>query len=90
MQPETSGANTNTWLEASKKMKIKAYIESFMPTLSVSRNPYPNTDLYDALKNISVPISLQKVTDLEPQLEMEIRAWDTLSDEALIDFEQRL
>lgn len=90
MQPETSGANTNTWLEASKEMKIEAYIESFMPTLSISGNPYPNTGLYDVLKKISVPISLQPAITLEPQLEMELRAWDTLSDEALIDFEQRL
>jgi len=90
MQPETGGANTNTWLEASKEMKVKAYIESYMTTLSISGNPCPNTDLYDALREISVPVSLQLVTTLEPQLEMELRAWDALSDEALIDFEQRL
>lgn len=90
MQPETNGANTNTWLEASKEIKIKAYIESYLPTVSICENHNPSVGLYDALREISVPFSMQRVITLESQLEMELRAWNTLSDEALIDFEQRL
>jgi len=90
VQPETNGANTRTWLEASKEIKIRAYIESYMPTLTVRESPFPSAGLYDALEKISVPLSLQRVATLEPQLEMELQAWDILSDEALKDFEQEL
>lgn len=90
MQPETNGANTRTWLEASKEMKIRAYIEGYMPTLSVRESPFPSANLYDALRKISVSLPMQRVVTLEPQLEMELQAWDILSDEALRNFEQGL
>jgi len=93
MQPETNGVNTNTWLEASKEMKIAPYIVNYMsmPTSVICKNPYPpSMGLYDAFRNISVPISMQRAVTSEPQLEVELRAWDILSDEALIGFEQRL
>ena len=90
MQPETNEANTRTWLEANKEVKIRAYIESYMPTLSVRENPFPGGNLYDALRRVSVPLPMQRAATLEPQLEMELEAWDILSDEALRDFEQGL
>ena len=90
MQPETDGANTRTWLEASKDMEIRAYIESHMPTLSVRESPSPSGNLYDTLRKVSVSLPTQRAVALEPQLEMELQAWDTLSDEALRNFEQGL
>lgn len=90
MQPETNEANTTTWLEASKEMKIRAYIESYMPTLSLRERLSPSANLYDALREVSVPPPRQRAVTLGPQLEMELQAWDVLSDEALRDFEREL
>ena len=87
MQPETNGANTNTWLEASKGVTIRAYIENYAPTLSIRETPSASTGLYDALKKVSVPFPMQRAVTLEPRLEIELQAWDILSDEALRDFE---
>jgi hypothetical protein len=84
MQPETNEANTRTWLEGSKEMKIKAYVENHIPTLSVRESPAPSTSPYSA----SLP--MQRPVTLGPQLEMELQAWDILSDEALRNFEQGL
>jgi hypothetical protein len=87
MQPETNEVSTKTWLEASKDITIRAYIESYMSTLNIRENLSPSTGLYDALRKISVPHPLRRAVTLEPRLEMELQAWDTLSDEALRDFE---
>jgi hypothetical protein len=86
VEPRTNTANTRTWLEASKGIKIKAYIGSYMPTLSVRESPFPSEDLYDVLREVSVPVPMTRAA-VEPQLEMELQAWDVLSDEALLNFE---
>ena len=90
MQPETNMATTNTWLEVSKELKIKAYIESYTSITSIYNSLCPIADLHDELIRISIPFPKQRDTTQDQQLEMELSAWDTLSDEALIDFEQRL
>lgn len=90
MQPETDGVNPRTWLEASKGIKIRAYIESYMPTVSVRQSSFPSANLYDALRKISVALPMQRAVTLEPHFEMELQAWDILSDEALRNFEQEL
>ena len=87
---ETDEANTRTWLEASKGIRIRTYIESRMSTLSLRERPSPSENLYEALRKISVPLPMRRAATLEPQLEMELQAWDVLSDEALRNFEQGL
>lgn len=85
MEPKTITANTKDWLEASKGIKIAAYIESYMTTLSMREPPFSSRNLYDAFRKISVPISNQ-----DYQFRQELQAWDALSDEALIIFEREL
>jgi len=90
MEPETNAADTRTWLEVSKEIRIRAYIESYVPTLSIREKPLPGRNLYDALRKISVPFPMRRAATIEPRLEMELQAWDVLSDEALRNFEQGL
>jgi len=90
MQPETNGVNTNTWLEASKDIKIRAYIENYMPTFNMVDKPNQYLGFYDSLREISVPFPIRPAINLEPYLDLELMAWDSLSDEALFDFEQGL
>ena len=90
MEPKTNEANTRTWLEASSSIRIRAYIENYTPTLSIRERPLPSENLYDMLRKISVPLPVERVVTIERQLEMEFQAWDILSDEALMNFEQEL
>jgi hypothetical protein len=90
MESQTNELNTKNWLEATKGMKIRAYIEAYTPTSSMHGMPLPREDLYDAFKEISVPFSEKRTPIVEPQLDAEFQAWDMLSDEALINFEQGL
>ena len=59
MRPETNSANTKTWLEASRTTKIRAYIQNYMPTLSAYKNPFPEADLYEKLREASVTVQIQ-------------------------------
>jgi len=90
MQPETTGVNTNTWLEASKDINIRAYIENFMQTFNIADKPNPSIGFDDALREISVPFPIRPAINRESKLDMELMAWDSLSDEALLNFEQGL
>lgn len=87
MGPDTDRANTDTWLRASKDKKVRAYIESYTPTLSIRESRSPGADLYDTLERVSVAFPLQNVVAPAPGLESELQAWDILSDEALREFE---
>jgi len=91
MAPETNVANTKNWLEVSKGIRIRAYVENYVPTLNVRERPLPKEDLYDALRNISVPFPTKRAAiAIEPEFDIEFRAWDALSDEALMNFEREL
>jgi hypothetical protein len=88
MGPLTDTANTRDWLEATKDIKLTAYIESRVSTLSIGEEPLRRQNLYDALRRISVPVSLAPL--ISPQLRQELQSWDALSDEALLAFEREL
>ena len=90
MEPLTNVTNTKNWLEASRGIRIRAYIESYTPTLSVRERPFPSGNLYDSLRKVSVLLPTKCAATLEPQLDIEFQAWDILSDEALVNFELEL
>jgi hypothetical protein len=90
MTRQTSGANTATWLEASKDIKIRAYVESYTPTLTIQEQIYPSPDFCEDLWEISIPLSEERAGAIEPELALELEAWDILSDEALRNFENQL
>ncbi|MCX6091055.1 MAG: hypothetical protein NTX88_11930 [Candidatus Atribacteria bacterium] len=86
MEPQTNKASTKDWLHINVKMS--AYIENYMPTVSIYEKPLLSLNFYDALKRISVPFSITPFMNL--QLHQEIQSWDVLSDEALMVFERGL
>ena len=90
MLPQTSGANTDTWLRASKDITINAHIEGYTPTSVVRGSRAPTANLYDVLTRSSVPLPVPSKVILERGLEMELGGWGVLSDEALNHFEEGL
>jgi hypothetical protein len=90
MKPQTNMASTKDWLEAEKGLRIRAYIEAYTPTLSIREIPLHRENLYDALREISVPFPIERAPIEKSQFDMEFRAWDILSDEALRIFERKL
>ena len=91
MQPETHEANTETWIKASQDLNVKPFVEGYMATVSVNGYPVPTEQgLYDELKKIGALFPIPAAGVVGPQLEMELQAWDLLSDEALRDFEAGL
>ena len=90
MDPQTNVANTKDWREACRGIRIRAYIESYMPTLSIQERSSPVEDFYDALRKISVPLPTERAATTADELDMEFQAWDALSDEALVNLEQEL
>lgn len=57
MEPRTETVGTKNWLEASKGLKVRAYIESCVSTWNVHERPLPNRDFYDDLRKVSVSVS---------------------------------
>ena len=90
MEPRTDVANTKNWLEASRGIRTRAYIESYMSTVSMGERPFPSGNFYESLRTVSVLLPTKRAATLEPQLDMEFQAWDILSDEALANFELEL
>jgi hypothetical protein len=89
MFPLTDRVSSNNWLEANKDIKLNAYIENFMPTLSMSEGPLEQQDFSETLKQVSLKV-LTNDFPVESVLDTEFQSWDSLSDEALINFEQNL
>ena len=85
MQPKTETANNQNWVEASKAMKISAYVESYMPTSVICKTPFSGQNLYEEVRKVSLP-----VFNRDFQLCQELLGWDALSDEALRIFEEKL
>ena len=90
MEPQTQVASAKDWLEADTGIKIMPYVQNYALTSTVWNRPLPSMDFLAALRRISVPLPAQRRSELEPQLDLEFQAWDTLSDEALMNFEQQL
>ena len=91
MRTQTHAANTNTWLEATSEGEIRAYVVNYTPTLSIRESPFPVSDLGRELSQVSVfwfP-DLSSVF-AGPQIDLELEAWDILSNEALETFERDL
>jgi hypothetical protein len=80
MEPRTNTANTQDWLEASKGIKIAAYIQHYVGTLSLHARQLPSQD-FDALKKISVPLPRQRTWDdvMEDVLHDRAEAWERLA-----------
>ena len=90
MEPRTETINAKSWIGANKEIKIAAYIENYAPTLSVWKKTLPDEDFYDLLRETSVMVLEKRTAIEEPELDLEFQAWDALSDEALMSFEQEL
>lgn len=90
MGPQTCVASTKDWLEASKEMKIRLIIENSVSTISMYQSPLVIGDSYNELKQMGLPFLPDLSVVKEPSLDSEFKAWDTLSDEALLNFEYAL
>lgn len=90
MEKQTNTANTQDWLEASRGTRIRPYVEAYMSTLNLGDRPLRQESFDEALKSISVPILEVDIPVVGPQFDLELQAWDVLSDEALSNFEQNL
>ncbi|MBL7179576.1 MAG: hypothetical protein ABIK98_15590 [Pseudomonadota bacterium] len=89
MFPLTDSVSSNSWLEANKDIKVNAYIESLVSTLNLPVKPLEQQDLSEALNQTSFGV-LVNTFPVESALDTEFQSWDSLSDEALINFEQNL
>ena len=85
MFPLTDSINSNIWLESDEDIKIDAYIGDFVPNLIISETPLEQQSLSETLKQASINFSLN---DFPIDSTLELESWDSLSDEALINFEQ--
>jgi len=90
MERQTNAANTKDWLKATKDLTIRAYVETNVPTVSMHGRPAPPPVFDEALRKVSVPLPAQRVPVIDSQLDIELQAWDVLSDEALENFEREL
>lgn len=89
MFPLTDSVSSKSWLEANQDIKLNGYIESLMSTLNMSVRPLKQQDLSGALNQISLRVLIGNVP-IDFTLDTEFQSWDSLSDEALINFEQNL
>lgn len=90
MDPRTSTANTKNWRDAIKGIKLGSYIESHMSTLTMYEKSASTMNFYETLRNITIPYCKSIPALIDPELNEEFQALDTLSDEALICFEKKL
>lgn len=86
MKSETRVINTKDWLNASKELNIRLYVENSVST--VTRYQYPPFN--EGLRDISKAALNKPSMVMEPGLETEFEAWEILSDQALADFERAL
>ena len=90
MEPQTDTVNSKLWLGARRETKIAAYIENRASTLNIWEGPSTELDFYAALRQVSVSVGERRSIVVDHQLNLEFQAWDVLSDDALMDFEQNL
>jgi len=89
MGPRTDTINSQSWL-GGNRVKLRPYIESFMPTLSIGKKSISGQNFYEELTKVSIRYQRATSIPIGSQLHEELQAWDTLSDEALRIFEQEL
>jgi hypothetical protein len=80
MEPQTDTAGSQDWLEASRELKIRAYVQNSAPTRTV----------YNTLSRLAARVQAERRCPIDPELDLEFQAWDALSDEALSSFEHAL
>jgi hypothetical protein len=95
MIAQTDAATTKDWLEGSERIEIAAYVQNYVPTAVALEVPAiaPILDrgLLDTLVRTSMALRLERHPPAtQPKLEHEFQAWDSLSDEAFLNFEQEL
>jgi len=83
MESQTQVINTKDWLNASKKLNIRLYVENSVSTITRYQYPPFNEGFRDTSKMTLIRPSMV----MESGLEAEFDAWDTLSDQALADFD---
>lgn len=86
MESQTGVINTKDWLEASKKLNIKLYVENSGSTMT----RYQYSPFNEGFRGASKVALIKPSMVMEPGLEAEFEVWDTLSDQALADFEYAL
>lgn len=89
MEPRTDTANTQSWQEG-KRIKLRPYIESCVSTLNMGEKPISGRNFYEALSKVSIRYKKSTSIPIEARLRQEFQSWDSLSDEALTNFEQKL
>jgi len=85
----TDSVSSKIWLEADKDIKLNAYTENLISTLNLSVRPLEQHDFSEALNQISLKVLINDLP-VESALDTEFQIWDSLSDEALTNFEQDL
>jgi len=95
MITQTYAATTKDWLEGSERVEIAAYVQNYVPTavaLEMSAiAPILDKSLLDTLVKTDMTLRVERHSPAtQPELEFEFQAWDSLSDEAFLDFEQKL
>jgi hypothetical protein len=95
MMPRTDAATTKDWLEGSERIEITSYVQSYVPTAVALEipaiDPILDKSLLDTLVKSSMALRIeQRSPATQPELELEFQAWDSLSDEAFLNFEQEL
>jgi hypothetical protein len=95
MITQTFAATTKDWLEGSERVKIAAYVQNYVTTVAAlelpALAPIIDENLLDTLAKTGMTLRLERrPPDIQTELEFEFQAWDSLSDEAFIDFEQKL
>ena len=85
MGPRTETINSQSWLRGNR-VKLRPYIESFMPTVSIGKESFSRQNLYEELTKVSIRYRVDTSIPIGSQLHEELQAWDTLSDEALKGF----
>jgi S-formylglutathione hydrolase FrmB len=89
MFPLTDSVSSKIWLEGDKDIKLNAYTDNLMSTLNLSVKPLEQHDFSEALNQISLKVLINDFP-VDSTLDYEFQSWDSLSDEALINFEQNL
>jgi hypothetical protein len=95
MIAQTDTATTRDWLGGSERIKIAAYVQNYVNTafaLEISAiAPIPDKNFLDTLVKTDMALRLERQPPAtQPKLELEFQAWDSLSDEAFLNFEQEL
>ncbi len=89
MLPLTDSVSSNSWLESNQDIKLNAYVENFVPTLIISEKQLEQQSFSETLKQVNISFVLNDFP-VDSDFDYEFQSWDSLSDEALINFEQKL